>query len=137
MHKILEVKEIELKQRQRDLSGVMEQRIQAETILQEMMKQADQFVQRLKEQQFRRAGEISQHYDYYHSLMEEIKTQEKVVESFLQKEEETRQKLLDAQKEQKILQRLKEKELERYWEALQKEDQDLIDELAVLGLARQ
>lgn len=137
LNKILEVKEIELKQRQRELSEAMHRRDRAENELQEQIAVADRFVSQLKKRHFHSAGEISQHYEYYHSLLEEVKAREKIVDDCRGAEDAARQKLLAAQKEQKILQRLKDKELERYWEALQKEDQELIDELAVLGLARQ
>jgi flagellar FliJ protein len=75
------------------------------------------------------ARDLQNKYDYARHLDRKRESQEKVVESAEEELESRRKKLVEATKEKKIFERLKERDRETHNEAQRKEEQALSDDL--------
>ena len=75
------------------------------------------------------ARDLQNKYDYARHLDRKKESQEKVVESAAEELESRRKKLVEATKEKKIFERLKERDREAHNEAQRKEEQALSDDL--------
>lgn len=132
-NKILEVKEVELKQRQRDLSAAIRARVDALARQTGKEREIESFSAKLMRLELEKAGDLSIQYRYYHDLVRDLRSLQELVALLEKKENIARENLISVQKEQKILQKLREKEYEEFVQSALKETQSAIDELAVLG----
>lgn len=82
------------------------------------------------------AGKISVYQNYLLYLHKLMETQEEVIEIKRSNLEEARQKLVQAMKQRKILDKLREKQYLRYQQEQEKKEQYLQDELAVTSKRR-
>ena len=73
---------------------------------------------------------ISCYYQYREKLNEDIHAQRVVLDKTAQKLETAKKELMDVRKERKKIERIKEKDFEKYIETAKKIEQNFIDEIA-------
>jgi flagellar FliJ protein len=133
LQKVLDVKEQVIRKTQRDLAFHENLKSQAEselTALQETLRAQSRKIETMHGES---AADIQMEYDYFYQLLEAIKAQQQKIKQIEQKTAEIRNLLMEQQKERKILAKLKEKYQNSYLESVRKEEQILLDELAVIG----
>ncbi|NLL81341.1 MAG: flagellar export protein FliJ [Tissierellia bacterium] len=81
---------------------------------------------------YKSANEIKQYQLYKSDLEKKIELQIQVVEEKTNELEERRLELVDAQKDRKIMEKLKEKDYENYKEKENLEEQKFLDEISVV-----
>lgn len=81
---------------------------------------------------YKSANEIKQYQLYKSDLEKKIELQIQVVEEKTNELEERRLELVDAQKNRKIMEKLKEKDYENYKEKENLEEQKFLDEISVV-----
>lgn len=136
LNKVLEVKTIELKQHQKSLSEASQKKIAAHEELEQHLAYTNNFVSRLNNVTTNNAGALQLFYDYFHRLLNEAEQKEKTVSQMEDVEKRVREKLIAIQKEQKVLEKLKEHELQKFLERFHKDEQNTLDELAVLKYSK-
>lgn len=132
LNKVLEVKKIELKQQQKVLSDAAKKKLEAYQAMEQQQNAASSFASRLKTITQHSAGALNIYYDYYHHLLDEAKQKEMEMYQLAEMEEQERQRLISVQKEQKVLEKLKEHEQEKFLDDISKNDQNSLDEIAVI-----
>ncbi|GAB4337327.1 MAG: flagellar export protein FliJ [Calditrichia bacterium] len=133
LQKVLDVKEVLVKQSQRDLAAAQEEKRQAEEELKRSEQAVKQFARKLEEESFATVAELQQKYDYFYQMLENLDAQKDVVLQMDQKVEKVRQKLIQNQRNRKVLAALKEKSYQDYLEKVKLEEQIALDEMAILG----
>jgi len=73
---------------------------------------------------------ISYYYQYREKLNEDIHKQRHVLDQVSQKLENAKKQLMDVRKERKKIEKIKEKDFEKYIETAKKIEQNFIDEIA-------
>ncbi len=133
LDKVLEVKEIALKQEQRRLSDInqrrhqlLESRHQLEQAMEECMGQ----INRLESSQ---VDLLASYHTYLHQIMQEIRQLENQLYQLDEEEMKVRQRLQEIQKEKKVLENLKERKYARFLKEQDRLEQATLDELALLG----
>lgn len=74
--------------------------------------------------------------EYQGVLSSRIRMQQEVVDEALEVLEETRGRLTETMKEKKAMEKLKDRQYQRFNEERLRQDQNLIDEVAVIGYSR-
>lgn len=133
LQKVLDVKEINLKQRQRDLASQIEETLQARQVLENIRQTATGFAYQLEKLSNLRAADLELQYAYFHQLLQEVQHQKNVVNELQRKETEARMRLIETRREQKMLANLKMNAEKKFLESQWKEEQNNLDELAILG----
>jgi len=133
LEKILDVKEIELKKLQKDLSVKIEEKNRAEEILQQLIDTTNDYARRLDADTPHSAAEFDLHFSYFHQLLEEAEIQKEVIHKLEEEENSIREKLMAVQREQKMLANLKENARQKYMDEVLKSEQKILDEFAILG----
>ncbi len=136
LNKVLEVKDVEFRQQQRDLVSATRQKSVAFHKLREKQYSVESYADYLENAPAQRAGELRQHYEHYHFLLEDCKSQEQHVLNLEEIESREREKLLQVQKERKILEKLREKELTQFRESYARQAQNALDEMALIQARR-
>ena len=136
LNKVLEVKDVEFKQQQKDLSDASHEKRQAYQQLLEKQSSTESFEQELDNISLVNAGDMRLQYGHFHSLLDEVEHHQQQVTTLAEREDQEREKLLKVQRERKVLEKLREKELERFRQDYLRQSQNEIDELAVMGARR-
>ncbi len=131
--KVLEIKNIELRQQRKELSHATKEKVEADQVLQQKKANTDRFARELEYGNKKTVASLQLNYDYFYSLLDDLEKQQHQFIELEQKENSEREKLLQVHKEQKILENLREKELTRHINENQKRHQLMLDELAILG----
>ncbi len=133
LQKVLDVKEQVIRKTQRDLAFHQKLKTRAEeelATLQDTLVQQSRKLERMDDES---AAQIQMEYDYFYQIMDSINQQEEKIREIERKIEDIRSLLMEQQKERKILAQLKEKYRNSYLETVRKEEQMLLDELAIIG----
>jgi len=77
--------------------------------------------------------EIRQHHIYIEDLEEQVEKNEIILYQIKQRLEKARQELLAAQKDRKVMEKLKEKDMEEYIAKMKAIEQKELDEIGVLN----
>lgn len=85
---------------------------------------------------YKNINELQQSQLYKRSIEEKIQGQVQVIQAKNDELERLRHELIDAQKDRKIMEKLKEKDFHNYNESMKAEDQKNLDEIAVLKYKR-
>jgi len=136
LNKVLEVKDVEFRQQQKDLSVAAQQKHKAHQKLSAKRNSTEKYAKSLDDVQIQNAGNMHLSYDHYHFLLEEVKQQQEHVVNLGKKEDAEREKLIRVQRECKVLEKLKEKEFEKFQADIAKQVQNSIDELANMHVRR-
>jgi len=136
LNKVLEVKDVEFRQQQKDLSDAAQQKHKAHEKLAAKRNSTEKYAKGLDDVQIQNAGNMHLGYDHYHFLLEEVKQQHEHVVNLGKKEDAEREKLIRVQRECKVLEKLKEKEFEKFQADIAKQVQNSIDELANMHVRR-
>ncbi len=135
LEKVLDVKEIELKKVQKELSDKMDEINREEERLYRMISTTNEYAQFLETMTPKSAAELDLQFSYFHQLLEEVEAQKEAVEKLKEEEKTVRQKLIAVQREQKMLTNLKENARQKYVDEVLKSEQKILDEFAILGTA--
>ncbi|MCB0262707.1 MAG: hypothetical protein R3C41_21565 [Calditrichia bacterium] len=136
LNKVLEVKDVEFKQQQKDLSSAAQDKMNAYQQLLEKQSSSEAFARELGNVRFQNAGDMHLNFGHFQNLIEEVQEQEQQLFSMEERENLEREKLLKVQRERKVLEKLREKELEKFHQDFLKQSQNDIDEMAILGNRR-
>lgn len=109
--------------------GQVQQRVNGEKLKLKNMKED---LETMRNKTYATIEELRYKSLYEESLVSDIEVQVQVVKDWELELEEHRGKLIEAQKQRKIMEKLKEKDYEKYIEKIRKEQQKELDELAVL-----
>lgn len=82
---------------------------------------------------YRSILEIRQHHIYIEDLEQKVEINEILLEGIKERLEEARQDLLAAQKDRKVMEKLKEKDLEEYLSKQKSIEQKELDEIGILN----
>lgn len=74
---------------------------------------------------------------YMEKIEEKIKSQDKLIRDTKNKLEDVRQDFIEAQKDRKIMEKLKERDMEAYRQEVNKKEQKELDELTILKYKNQ
>ncbi len=133
LEKVLEVKEIAIKQEQRRLSEINEKRQKLLDNRHQLEGLLEECTTKINEMEETEANLISSYYTYLHQIMQEIRQVEEQLFHLDEEEIRVRNKLKEIQKEKKALENLKEKKYARFVQEEQRREQALLDEFALLG----
>ena len=133
LEKVLEVKEIALKQEQRRLSEIGKKRHQLLQQREQLERTLEECSAKINTLDDTHANLLSAYYTYLHQIMQEIRQLEDQMYQLDQEELAVRNKLREVQKEKKVLQKLKDKNYQRFVKEQQEQEQAILDELAFFG----
>ncbi|NOX36599.1 MAG: flagellar export protein FliJ [Calditrichaeota bacterium] len=133
LEKVLEMKERELQREQKALADLLRKQQEAHELLNEKRIMVEGYIQKMEKVASGEAGTLKTYYEYLQALLQEMyHLQNRIID--LEKQADVqRKKLLDVQKEQKILENLKEQNYQKYLEENKKNEQSFLDEIAMLG----
>lgn len=133
LEKVLEVKEIALKQEQRRLSDINQKRhhlLQTRHQLEGIMEDCMQQINQLENSQ---VDLLASYHTYLHQIMQDIRQLEQQLFQLDEEEMKIRHKLQEIQKEKKVLENLRDKRYARFLKDQERQEQNTLDELALLG----
>ena len=133
LEKVLEVKEIALKQEQRRLSEIGKKRHQLLQQREQLERTLEECSAKINTLDDTHVNLLSAYYTYLHQIMQEIRQLEDQMYQLDQEELAVQNKLREVQKEKKILQKLKDKNYQRFVKEQQEHEQAILDELALFG----
>lgn len=133
LQKVLDVKEMVIRKTQRDLAYAQDMKALEEKKLQKLQETLALQYQELQESASGTAADILLKYDYFYQLLDDVKAKKQDIVQIDQKIAQIRHQLQNQQKERKILSKLKEKSLENYVTEFRREEQILLDEVAVIA----
>lgn len=133
LEKVLEVKEIALKQEQRRLSEIGKKRHQLLQQREQLERTLEECSAKINTLDDTHVNLLSAYYTYLHQIMQEIRQLEDQMYQLDQEELAVQNKLREVQKEKKILQKLKDKNYQRFVKEQQEQEQAILDELALFG----
>ncbi len=133
LEKVLEMKERELQREQKALADLLRHQQEAHKLLNEKRIMVEGHIQKMENVTSGEAGTLTTYYEYLQTLLQEMyHLQNRIID--LEKQADVqRKKLLDVQKEQKILENLKAQNYQKYLEENKKNEQSFLDEIAMLG----
>ena len=79
-------------------------------------------------------SEIKREYSHFYQYLDDLEAQRNVLAELDEKINTIRQQLIEAQQEQKILAKLKDKYHDDFISCQQKEEQHILDELSIIGI---
>lgn len=130
LQKVLEVRELIEKQHKKDLASSKSKLKSEEEGLKVIGDKKNNFIQNLNKIEKATVSQILGHYDYYSALANFMNNKRSAVESLKGEVEKKRQNLLEASKDKKALENLKEKKIVEYINRESKKEQTLTDEIA-------
>jgi flagellar FliJ protein len=130
MEKILELREIKEKNVMEEFALSQNELLHQELILTRLNNQYESAKE--KGLEVMDIYELRQHDLYKHSLEDRIEKQEELIKLQNDELEKIRLDLVDAQKERKIMENLKEKDFDTYKENVKSLEQKELDEMAIL-----
>ncbi len=136
LNKVLEVKDVKFRQQQKDLSNAAQQKQNAHQKLEAKRNSTEKYAKSLDDVQIQNAGNMHLSYDHYHYLLQELKQQQEHLVNLEKQEDLEREKLIRVQRECKVLEKLKEKEFEKFQADIARQAQNSIDELANMHVRR-
>jgi flagellar FliJ protein len=134
LQKVLDVKDMMLKKVQRDLAFVKNQRLEAEEKLIKYQYEYEQFCIIMYRNVEKNVSEIKREYSHFYQFLDEIDAQKKEIAELDKKVEKIRNQLINAQRDQKILSKLKDKYYESFVTQEQREEQVILDEMSIIGI---
>jgi flagellar FliJ protein len=134
LQKVLDVKEIRLKKIQRELAIFKKQKSEAEEKLIKQQYEFEKFCTSMYKEEEKNVSDIKLAYSHFYQYLEDLDTQKKELINLGKKIEETRNKLINEQRDFKILSKLKEKYYSAFIAKGQKEEQNSLDETALIGM---
>ncbi len=133
LEKVLEIKEITLKQEQRRLSDIAQKR-------QQLLKQREHWEESMQEcmstinsLEATEAEVLASYHAYLHQIMQAVRQVEKQLYDLDAEEVKVRHRLREIQKEKTVLLNLKERKYERFLKEEERRQQAELDEIALLG----
>ncbi|RMF54745.1 MAG: hypothetical protein D6748_16050 [Calditrichaeota bacterium] len=136
LNKVLEVKNIRLQQQQKVLMEAALKKLAANQELEQKKAATNSYKKKLEKLNTLKAGMLNLYYGYYHQLLDELEQSEELLHQMIEMENSAREELIGIQKEQKILEKLKEHERHRFLEEFQQNEQKQIDEMAIIGFLK-
>jgi flagellar export protein FliJ len=136
LQKVLDVKETELKKTQRDLVYVENLKIDAKNFLKQCVRNLNHYANEMEHEKSSKVTDMKLKYGHFFDMIEDIESQENKISDLERKAEEIRKRLIGQQKDRKVLTRLHEKFYAEFVREMQKEEQTLLDEMAIIGNQR-
>ena len=133
LQKVLDVKELRLKKTQRELAFFEKQKAKAEEKLIKHQYEFEKFCTSMYKEE-KNVSEIKLAYSHFYQYLEDLDTQKKELINLEKKIEETRKKIINEQRDFKILSKLKDKYYSAFITEGQKEEQIFLDETALIGM---
>ena len=131
LQKLLELKETIQKAKQRELWLAQHKLLKRQEDLQKLESSKDNFTKDMNQTENASVAQILRNFDYLVTLTENILEKKQEVHQHEVEVEQKRDNLLQIKKELKMLEKLKEKILERLQQENNNKEQKLIDELAI------
>lgn len=128
MEKILNLRESKEKNILEEMNSIRRKLEEQEITLRKLLKDAN----KLRKESYNNILELQYHNLQKSKLRDDIDEKNKEIDGILIELEDVRQELVEAQKERKIMEKLKEKDKEKYIKNIQSQEQKELDEIAVL-----
>lgn len=134
LQKVLDVKEMKLKKTQKDLAFVQKQHHEEQEILYKIQYDFEKYCAAMYSEKEENISEIKIKYSHFYQYLDQIHLQKRKISDLEQKIETVRAQLIAEQQDEKILSKLKEKYYATFVNDWRLEEQNVLDEIAVLGI---
>ena len=134
MESILNLRENKEKNTMENLAKVQNQLERQKAILKDLIMEEKKI--KSNGTKFKDIHELRHHNLYKEEIEEKISKQDELIDKTNIKLEEVRRELIEAQKERKIMEKLKEKDMDNYINNMKHIEQKELDEIAVLKYAQ-
>ena len=134
MESILNLRENKEKNTMENLAKVQNQLERQKAILKDLIMEEERIKSNCTK--FKDIHELRHHNLYKEEIEEKISKQDELIDKTKIKLEEVRRELIEAQKERKIMEKLKEKDMDNYINNMKHIEQKELDEIAVLKYAQ-
>jgi flagellar protein FliJ len=133
LQKVLDVKEMVMKKTQRDLAFTQNEHAKAEKMLHEIQTGVSEYAQELENSETESASGLKRKYGYFYQLLDDVEDQKDNLLRIENQAAEIRQRLVEKQRDHKVLSKLKDKHYADFNSRMAKEEQIFLDEVAVNG----
>lgn len=130
MERVLKWREDIEKANMEDLAIIQNQLREQKSILNDLIKEEEKI--RANSPRYRDVNQLKYQHLYKQKIEEKIQKQGELIDKTNEKLEDARQELIEAQKNRKIMEKLKEKDMSAYKASINNAEQKELDEIAVL-----
>ncbi|MBD3265004.1 MAG: flagellar export protein FliJ [Candidatus Omnitrophica bacterium] len=138
LQKILELRKRKQEDRQKELAGLKKLLKEEEKLLEKLKKQGYEVRKKIDLIQSKKENsldmeELTRHSDYLDSLRNRILSQIRTIRKVIEDIENKRGELIDASKEKKIIETLKEQQYKKFRESLENWEKKRLDEFGMIN----
>ncbi len=133
LEKVLEMKERQLQREQTALADLLRKQQETHHLLDEKRWMIEGYIQKMEKVQSGDAATLKTYYEYLQTLLQEMFHLQNRIIDLEKQADRQRKKLLNVQKEQKILETLREQNYQEYLKQMKKNEQAFLDEITMLG----